>query len=386
MTRTSHSSFLCDLAVGFVSVALSAFAMTPVALAQRGAGGARVGGGGGHFSTSYFGGGRVAPSPAAATRHSPHIVRAFHGSIAHYGAGWTFRGRSSRPYWRNQGRLQNSTPAFTSPFTYFGNGFFSYGSGFRGAGGWPWWGGWGWGGWDDDWDSSWSPECDWESNCQNGPGHSQGEPQAGQPESGGDVEYDQPDVSRPPILVYLRDGTGFGALDYWLTNGTFHIETTYGTEKSLPLSDIDMQRTVAENAARGVTFTVTPYPMSSDPGSMFAPDSYAPDCPASSQPPFSQPAQPTSSVPAPAAGSTSSASWFGASGTASDRGFSVTSVRPDSPASEIGVRAGDIVVRVNCQRIRTAQDIDSAANASTGPVWVSFMIRGAWLTDKKVLR
>jgi hypothetical protein len=381
MTRSSHPtkrSFPFVLAFALVSIVFSAFAASPVH-AQRGMGGAHFGGGA-HFSAGHFGGGHAGPSHAPA---GSHLVRGFHGRIPRYartsphltyvpryGAGWPLRGNSSRPYWHNRARFQNSAPPFTSPFSYFGNGFFPYGPGFWG------WGGWWWGDGGDDGDSTWGPECDWESNCDNGPGYSQD-----YPPSGGDAEYEQPDVSRPLILVYLRDGTGFGALDYWLSNGILHIETTYGTEKSFPLADVDVQRTFTENTARGVTFTLSPYPLASDPGPMFAPDSYAPECVAPSQPP-----PPTSSASAPAAATAESGSWFGASGTASDRGLFVTSVRSDSPAAQIGVRPGDIVVRVNCQRIRTAQDVESAVNNAIGPIWVSFMIRGAWLTDKKIVR
>jgi hypothetical protein len=117
------------------------------------------------------------------------------------------------------------------------------------------------------------------------------------------------------------------------------------------------------------------------PGPVFAPDSYAPPCPSVS--PASQPTAPTSS---PHAATTNEASWFGAGGSPSDRGFAVDSVRSDSPAARIGVRPGDIVVRINCQAIRSTQDIESAITNTSGTIWVSYMIKGAWLTDKKIVR
>ena len=177
------------------------------------------------------------------------------------------------------------------------------------------------------------------------------------------------------ITVYLRDGTGYGALDYWLTNGVFNIETTYGALKSFPMDQVDVQRTFTENTERGVTFTLSTSPLASDPGPIFAPDSYAPDCPSPSQ---------ASGPTATASGS--NVSWFGASGSTSDRGLAVDSVRSNSPAARIGVQPGDIVLRVNCQQIHTPQDIESAVNNSSGPIWVSYMIQGAWLTDKKIAR
>jgi PDZ domain len=269
-----------------------------------------------------------------------------------------------------------SNPPFIGRFSAFPRRFGSFRRGFLpwGAGFWP---GWGWGG---GWDEGWLPGCDsYESNCDNGQGLA-----AGYPESREDSDYEtsSEDAARPMIIVYLRDGSGYGALDYWQNNGTFYIETTYGTQKSFPVDQVDVQRTFTENAARGVTFTLLPYPAASDPGPMFAPDSYAPDCPSPSQ--TSQPIASASTERSTAA--TNKAAWFGADGSSSDRGLAVDSVRSDSPAALIGVQPGDIVVRVNCQQIRSAQDIESAVNNTSGPIWVSYMIRGAWLTDKKISR
>lgn len=179
---------------------------------------------------------------------------------------------------------------------------------------------------------------------------------------------------RPMITIYLRDGTGYGALDYWLTNGVLHFETTYGSEKSFPIDQVDMQRTVNENAARGVYFTFYTSPSPSDPGPMLAQDSYAPPCPAESEP----------SGPAPPARiSRSEESWFGATGIPGDRGLTVKSARAGSPATKVGIRPGDIVVRIDCQRVHSAEDIESAATNTTGTIWISYLIQGAWLTDKK---
>jgi hypothetical protein len=123
------------------------------------------------------------------------------------------------------------------------------------------------------------------------------------------------------------------------------------------------------------------HPLPPYPGPVFAPDSYAPPCPSVS--PASQPTAPTSS---PHAATTNEASWFGAGGSPSDRGFAVDSVLSDSPADRIGIRPGDIVVRINCQEIRSTQDIESDITNTSGPIWVSYMIKGAWLTDKKIIR
>jgi PDZ domain len=372
----------------FVGIALC-LATAPLSQAQRGGMGAPVGGGhvagGGHIG----GGGRVGGGHAAAGGHlsgGAHVVGRAGG--AHFVGGPHMTQTSARIHTTRyltyfphspvrRSRFVNSTPAFSGslPFSQpffsgrrrfrdFRNGLFQSDWGF-----WPLWG----------WDSGFGFDCDsYESNCNGGQSAA-----TGYPESRDDTQYEQPpeEDARPMIMVYLRDGSGYGALDYWLTNGTFYIETTYGAQKSFPVDQVDLKRTFAENTARGVTFAVTPYPSSSDPGPMFAPDSYAPDCPV--------PAQATQASANSASASTSAAiskSWFGASGSSSDRGLAVDAVRPNSPAAMIGVQPGDVIVRVNCQQVRTGQDVESAVNNTTGPIWVSYMIRGAWLTDKKIAR
>jgi len=262
---------------------------------------------------------------------------------------------------------------FQGPFDFLGNvgnGFFWPPFGF-----WPGWGwDWGWGG---GWDEGWWGGCDYyPENCYSG------QDSSGYPEAREQSDYDvETEEARPMITVYLNDGSGYGALDYWTRNGTFYIETTYGAEKSFPMDQVDLKRTFTENTARGVTFSIFPYPSTSDPGPMLAPDSYAPDCPSPSQA-----SAPAGASAVAAIASANEASWFGASGRISDRGLAVDSVRSNSPAALIGVQPGDIVVRVNCQQIRSAQDIESAVNSTSGPVWVSYMIQGAWLTDKKIAR
>ncbi len=357
---------------GFVlfGVALFAFGITPAAHAQRGGMGGHASGGrgGGHF----VGGGHVGGGHRVG---GAHVVQGQRGGRAvarmrtsayltysrDYGAGQPMRRGSFQPLFYDRSRIPGRSSYFGRRFHNFRNGLYPYDLGF-----------WGWGG-DWGWDSGWWNDCDPnEGDCQDyGRGY---------PESRDESAYEQPGESRPSILVYLRDGTGYAALDYWLTNGVLHIETSYGTEKSFPLADVDVQRTFTENTARGVTFTLSPYPMASDPGPMFAPDSYAPEC---VSPSAASHATTSTSVPAASGNSTS---WFGANGSTSDQGLAVGSVRSDSPAAQIGVRPGDIVVRVNCQQVHTAQEIESAVNNTTGPVWVSYMIRGAWLTDKKITR
>lgn len=64
--------------------------------------------------------------------------------------------------------------------------------------------------------------------------------------------------STPTALVYLKDGTMYTASDYWLADGKLHYVTSYSTESIVDMDEVDLQRTVDENAKRGVTFRLKP--------------------------------------------------------------------------------------------------------------------------------
>jgi hypothetical protein len=68
---------------------------------------------------------------------------------------------------------------------------------------------------------------------------------------------------QPYVLLYLKDGSSFAVSEYWLTEGKLHYFTSYGGENAIEESQIDLQRTVNENAARGVNFTLRPGPAKS---------------------------------------------------------------------------------------------------------------------------
>jgi hypothetical protein len=77
----------------------------------------------------------------------------------------------------------------------------------------------------------------------------------------GDAVQPAPADSTPQqtyILLYLKDGSSFAVSDYWLTNGKLHYVTSYGGENAVEEGQIDLQRTVNENAARGVDFSLRP--------------------------------------------------------------------------------------------------------------------------------
>ena len=47
-------------------------------------------------------------------------------------------------------------------------------------------------------------------------------------------------------------------MSYWLDAGKLHYITNYGGENTLDMSQLDLQRTVDENAHSGVDFTLKP--------------------------------------------------------------------------------------------------------------------------------
>ncbi len=61
-------------------------------------------------------------------------------------------------------------------------------------------------------------------------------------------------------VLYLKDGTTFLISDYWLAGDQVHYVSSDGVEHAIDLADIDLQKTVDENAARGVSFTLRPAP------------------------------------------------------------------------------------------------------------------------------
>jgi len=291
--------------------------------------------------------------PAAPLRKSPHLT-------------YLPAARQPLPVMRRSPQLQRQTHFISTKNRHFprqafrftprsrvpSDGFFPFA-----FGDWPWWGG------DSDPESQCS-SYDANGNCYDA-----------QDSSGGALESAD-DQQRPMIIVYLRDGSGYGALDYWVTNAMLHIATTYGAQKAFPMEQVDLERTGRENAQRGVNFTFYTYPMISDPGPVLAPDSYAPACTAVS----SRASQTQSALPV------NGTDLFGASGNASEKGLVISSVRAGSPAAQAGLQAGDVVVRADCRPIRNAQDIDSAFAGSNGTIWVSYLIQGAWMTDKKIAR
>ena len=62
----------------------------------------------------------------------------------------------------------------------------------------------------------------------------------------------------PETVIYMKDGTNFAVMSYWLDAGQLHYITNYGGENRLDMGQLDLQRTVDENARTGVDFTLKP--------------------------------------------------------------------------------------------------------------------------------
>jgi len=162
-------------------------------------------------------------------------------------------------------------PAYYPPFGYYGfSPFLGFGWGWGCSPFYPWafgCGGFGYGssygyGYDSGgdyppaWNDSQAPPSDDDTFSSPSPSTWQNAP--ADEEAQGNVA-----TSIPKTLVYLQDGSSYEVTDYWLVDNKLHYVTNYGGENSVSLSQIDVQRTVDANAARGVNFTLHPAPPAS---------------------------------------------------------------------------------------------------------------------------
>jgi hypothetical protein len=105
------------------------------------------------------------------------------------------------------------------------------------------------------------------------------------------------------VVLFLKDGTVYAISDYWIADNKLHYVTNYGGENSIPLDQLDMQRTVDTNAKRGINITLRPTPQQQaapEPDAPPQPDAQPPpqpSAPPNAQPPANPPAP--QSAPAP---------------------------------------------------------------------------------------
>jgi len=236
--------------------------------------------------------------------------RAFHGSSFH---NTTFSG-SRNGSWRGSGWHGNTWHnGFHNGFhDGFHRGFGCWNCGFHGGWGWGFGWGWGWGfGWGWGWGGWWNPwwwgpgwgfwggpaypwwgyaaypypyanynvtypapysgtDSDNSYNDNSSDNAAPSDDYFQRPSFGGSLDVEpqgspntNPDTGNvatttPTVLVYLKDGTMYTASDYWLVDGKLHYMTSYSTESVVDMDEVDLQRTVDENAKRGVTFTLKP--------------------------------------------------------------------------------------------------------------------------------
>ncbi len=63
---------------------------------------------------------------------------------------------------------------------------------------------------------------------------------------------------RNEVLLYFKDGSVFSVASYTVSGGQMHYVTGYGDKNDVSVDQLDLQKTIQANAARGVAFTLTP--------------------------------------------------------------------------------------------------------------------------------
>jgi len=77
--------------------------------------------------------------------------------------------------------------------------------------------------------------------------------------NGAGAQPQSPD-EKSSATLYLTDGSSLVAGDYWLTDGKLHYVTATGVENTVDVGQLDLQRTVDENAKLGIAFSLKPVP------------------------------------------------------------------------------------------------------------------------------
>lgn len=83
-----------------------------------------------------------------------------------------------------------------------------------------------------------------------------------------EVPYAEPqpaEQQKPTTKLVLKDGTIFDVYSYWLEDDRLYYITTYNIQTSIPIDDLDLQKTVDLNQKLGVTFTLSNKPPEQEP-------------------------------------------------------------------------------------------------------------------------
>ena len=75
-----------------------------------------------------------------------------------------------------------------------------------------------------------------------------------------------------PIILFLKDNSMYSVRDYWVSGGQLHYVLLNGREGAFDVDQLDVQRTIDENAKSGVQFTLKPDPDSQAPAPSQAPE------------------------------------------------------------------------------------------------------------------
>jgi predicted transcriptional regulator len=67
------------------------------------------------------------------------------------------------------------------------------------------------------------------------------------------------------VILYLKDGTVYATQNFWLMGGKLHFTLGRRAESTIDMNQLDIQRTIDENAKRGVHVPLVPGPTSSGP-------------------------------------------------------------------------------------------------------------------------
>jgi hypothetical protein len=159
-------------------------------------------------------------------------------------------------------------------FGCFGCGF-GFGFGFGWGWGWnSWWWGPGFGWWDPFWYDPWwwgwghygyySPGLSYNYNYgapSDYGNYSSSSPTYSTPDSAtnspnANVVAENSISTAPALRLYLKNGATFDVTDYWFADNKLHYVATDGSEIAIEMDQLDLLRTVDENAKHGVQFTL----------------------------------------------------------------------------------------------------------------------------------
>jgi hypothetical protein len=177
----------------------------------------------------------------------PYPYFGYNPYYAGFGFGWGSFGPCN-PFWGCLG---------------YGNGFgFGYGYGYGGGFGYV-------GGYPSGYNTGWTDESAEGSESKTSPDDPSSYVISANPSKSANTTASDELSDLPPVnadqqptyvLLFLKDGSNFAVSDYWLSGGKLHYVTSYGGENAIDQSQLDLQRTVNENATRGVTFSLRPQP------------------------------------------------------------------------------------------------------------------------------